>query len=170
MAFQSIWYFTNLPENVVDLIEKDVFDNVDSEDSKNVCVSPQHWVSGFLWHYIQRANRENFLYNLTGIDEVQYVTQSMGHYDRWHVDDVRHGGEDKPDLTRKVSCILQLSDVDDYEGGNVEVMSDAEKRYFVPRSRGVVVMFDARSEYRILKVRKGTRKSLITHGVGPSWK
>ena len=34
-----------------------------------------HWVGGFLWHYVQRANRENFLYDLRNIDgeSMQYT-------------------------------------------------------------------------------------------------
>ena len=36
MAFQSIWYFTNLPEEVVEIIEKDLSINFDGQmgDSK----------------------------------------------------------------------------------------------------------------------------------------
>ena len=29
MAFQSIWYFTNLPKKVVDIIEEDLSENFD---------------------------------------------------------------------------------------------------------------------------------------------
>ena len=29
MAFQSIWYFTDLPEKIVDIIEEDVAQNFD---------------------------------------------------------------------------------------------------------------------------------------------
>ena len=27
MAFQSVWYFTDLPEDVVDILDKDLYDN-----------------------------------------------------------------------------------------------------------------------------------------------
>jgi hypothetical protein len=29
MAFQSIWYFTDLPEKIIDIIEEDVAQNFD---------------------------------------------------------------------------------------------------------------------------------------------
>ena len=77
MAFQSYWFFTNLPSSVIDIIEKDivnVFDqNVEDSvllggdknnairDSKNAWIPTSHWIGGFLWHYAERANRENFL-------------------------------------------------------------------------------------------------------------
>tara|TARA_B100000073_G_scaffold2301_1_gene1923 strand:+ start:200 stop:406 length:207 start_codon:yes stop_codon:yes gene_type:complete len=36
MAYQSIWYFTDLPEDIVDIIERDVADTFDEQmaDSK----------------------------------------------------------------------------------------------------------------------------------------
>ena len=76
MAFQSVWYFTELPKEIVDIIEKDLSVNFDSQmgdsplmmllnkekrNSKNAWVPTTHWLGGFLWHYITRANRENFI-------------------------------------------------------------------------------------------------------------
>ena len=36
MAFQSIWYYTDLPEDIVDIIERDVSETFDEQmgDSK----------------------------------------------------------------------------------------------------------------------------------------
>ena len=71
MAFQSIWYFTNLPEEVVEIIEKDLSINFDGQmgDSKlhgdalnkekrnsQMPGFQQHIGCGFMWHYIERAN------------------------------------------------------------------------------------------------------------------
>jgi PKHD-type hydroxylase len=84
MAFQSVWYYTDLPKKVIALIEEDLTWKFDSQmkdstlygdalnkskrNSQNAWIPTTHWVGGFLWHYIQRANRENFLYDLTCID------------------------------------------------------------------------------------------------------
>ena len=72
MAYQSIWYFTDIPEDIVNIIEKDVSKNFDEQmgDSKlhgdslnkekeltNAWIPTSHWV-GFLWHYIERKSRE----------------------------------------------------------------------------------------------------------------
>ena len=64
MAYQSIWYFTDLPEKVVDLIAEDLtekFDpqmqdsklhgdalNKDKRDSQNAWVPTTHWVGGLI--------------------------------------------------------------------------------------------------------------------------
>ena len=77
MAYQSIWYFTNLPEDVVEILDKDLYNNFDHQmqdsklhgdalnkdkrNSKNTWISTDHWISGFLWNYVQKANRDNFL-------------------------------------------------------------------------------------------------------------
>jgi len=42
----------------------------------------------FLWHYVQRANRENFLYDLRNIDgeSMQYTRYGEGQFYGWHND------------------------------------------------------------------------------------
>ena len=80
MAMQSVWYYTDLPVDIIEIIERDLtetFDvrmedsrlggdnlNKDKRNSQNAWVPTHHWVGGFMWHYIMRANRENFLYDL----------------------------------------------------------------------------------------------------------
>ena len=104
MAHQFVWYFTDLPEKVVGIIEDDLKDKFDTEmkdsllyrssinkdkrNSQNTWVPTTHWVAGFIWHYVQRANRENFLYDLTHIDgeNMQYTRYGEGQYYGWHND------------------------------------------------------------------------------------
>ena len=206
MAYQSVWYFSDLPEDVVDIIEKDLAENFDSRmaDSKlhgdvlnkdrrntqNAWVPSHHWVGGFLWHYIQRANRENFLYNLRCIDgeSIQYTRYLPGQFYGWHNDaglatqykPVAIGNREQGraqdflnenlELVRKLSFAMQLSDPDDYEGGNVQLLDEMGKSYFVPRKRGTIVLFDSRTMHRVQKVKKGVRKSIVGWTVGPRWK
>ncbi len=206
MALQSVWYYTDLPEDVVDIIEKDVsekFDpqmqdsrlhgdalNKEKRNSQNAWIPTDHWIGGFVWHYIQRANRENFLYDLTCIDgeNMQYTRYSEGMFYDWHNDaglstqykpvsvGNHHEGRgqdylnEKLEMVRKLSFVLQLSDPDDYEGGNTQLLDEAGNKYFAPRKRGAIILFDSRTQHRVLKVTKGTRKSLVGWTVGPRWK
>ena len=206
MAYQSVWYFTDLPASVVDLIEQDLtekFDdkmedsrlggdilNKDKRDSKNAWVPTNHWLGGFMWHYIERANRENFLYDLRCIDgeSMQYTQYDEGQYYGWH-NDAGLSNQYKPisvgnrqeglaqdflnentELVRKLSFVLQLSEPSDYEGGNLQLLDEAGKTYFAPRKRGTVILFDSRTQHRVLKVTKGQRKSIVGWTVGPRWK
>jgi len=74
------------------------------------------------------------------------------------------------ELVSKFSFSLQLCGPDDYEGGNVQLMDEGGKSYFAPRKRGCIVFFDSRTQHRVLKVTKGTRKSIVGWVVGPRWK
>ena len=206
MAYQSIWYYTNLPEKVVDIIEEDLtehFDpgmadsrlhgdalNKDKRDSQNAWIPTNHWVAGFLWHYIMRANRENFLYDLRNIDNesLQYTRYGEGQFYGWH-NDAGLSTQYKPvsagnrcdgltqdfvneniELVRKLSFALQLSDPDDYEGGNVQFIDESGDSYFAPRKRGTMILFDSRTQHRVLPVKTGVRKSIVGWTVGPRWK
>ena len=206
MAYQSIWYFTDLPEDVVEIVEKDLTEKFDDQmgdsrlmgdalnkekrNSQNAWVPSQHWLGGFLWHYIERANRENFLYNLRCIDgeSMQYTRYGVGQFYGWH-NDAGLAGQYKPvsfgnrsegiaqdylnenvEMVRKLSFVLQLSDPDSYEGGNLQLLDEAGKSYFAPRKRGTVVLFDSRTMHRVTKVKSGLRKSIVGWTVGPRWK
>ena len=206
MAFQSVWYYSDIPEKVVDLIEEDLslkFDeqmgdsrlmgdalNKDKRNSQNAWVPSNHWLGGFMWHYISRANRENFLYDLRCIDgeSMQYTQYGVGQFYSWH-NDAGIAGAYKPatvgnrtdglaqdfvneniELVRKLSFVLQLSDPDDYEGGNLQLLDESGATYFAPRKRGTVILFDSRTQHRVLPVKSGLRKSIVGWTVGPRWK
>lgn len=211
MAFQSIWYWTDLNAKIIDTIEEELKLNLDNEledsrvgegdfgtvdrdkrNARNAWIPTSHWIGGFLWHYVQRANRENFLYDLTNIDgeSLQYTVYGEGQYYGWHNDaglsshykpisggNRGHGGDILQDFVnencekvRKLSFSLLLSDPDNYEGGNLQILDEAGRSYFAPRQRGAIVLFDSRSQHRVQKVTKGVRKSIVGWVVGPRWK
>ena len=164
--------------------------NKEMRNSQNAWIPTTHWIGGFLWHYIQRANRENFLYDLRNIDgeSIQYTRYDVGQYYKWH-NDAGIAGSYKPvssgnhnqglaqdfvneniELVRKLSFVVQLSDPDDYEGGNLQLLDEGGKPYIAPRRRGTVILFDSRTQHRVQKVTKGVRKSLVGWTVGPRWK
>jgi predicted 2-oxoglutarate/Fe(II)-dependent dioxygenase YbiX len=206
MAFQSQWYFTDLPKEVVDILEKDLsityedqmIDsrlygnslNKEKRNSKNAWVPTTHWSAGFVWNYIERANRENFLYDLRNIDgeSMQFTRYSPGEFYSWHNDagipnyykPVSNGNRSQEiaqdfinencELIRKLSFVVQLSDPEDYTGGNLQLLSEDDVPYFAPRKRGTVIVFDSRTKHRVLKVKSGIRKSLVGWVCGPRWK
>jgi PKHD-type hydroxylase len=211
LAYQSIWYFTDIPNKIIETIEEDlsqVFDNhledsrvgqgnygtvdKDKRNARNAWIPTTHWVAGYLWHYVQRANRENFQYDLTNIDgeSLQYTVYGEGQYYGWHNDagidsfykPMRVGNRGNNDeilsdfvnenceKVRKLSFSLLLSDPDTYEGGNLQIMNEAGKSYYAPRQRGVIVLFDSRAQHRVKKVTQGVRKSIVGWVVGPRWR
>ena len=136
------------------------------------------------WFFVAimlKGQIENFLYDLKCIDgESLHITRYQeGEFYNWHNDaglatqfKPTGVGNDKDKLTqdyvpqmtehvRKLSFSLQLSDPDDYEGGNVVLLDEAGRRYVAPRQRGTIVLFDSRTQHRVCKVRKGVRKSIV---------
>ena len=210
MALQNVWYYTDLPDKIIDIIEEDLTKNFDphmresrlhgdsvnknKRNSYNAWIPTNYWVAGFLWHYVQRANRENFLFDLSCIDNesLQYTRYGEGQFYGWHNDAGfstqykpnivgRQGsdGEMKEDFlnkntehVRKLSFTIQLSDPDDYEGGNVILLDEggSTKKFVAPRKKGTIILFDSRTPHCVNKVKKGVRKSIVGWVVGPRWR
>ena len=211
MALQSVWFFTGLPSDVINSLEKDLeshFDNdmgdsklindvldKDIRKSKNTWIPTTHWITGWLWHYVQTANRNYFLYDISFIESesMQFARYGVGEYYHWHSDTsipvqykpqiqisasdsttddnyLRERTAIKNELVRKISFSLQLSDPDDYEGGNIQFIDESNKNYIAPRQKGSLIIFDSRTKHRVCKVRSGVRKSIVGWVVGPRWK
>ena len=205
MAFQTVWYFSDLSPRIIDIIEEDLSEydsdkkkstiagnvvNQTIRRSENAWIPTNHWVGGFLWHYIMKANRENFLYDLTAIDDeqIQYTIYEEGSYYNWHIDagissafrpeqTVGSSTNKSADIStvqgeyqRKLSFVVQLSDPSEYRGGELQLMGDAGDTYFAPKVKGTVILFDSRTPHRVRKIKSGSRRSLVGWVVGPRWK
>ena len=46
----------------------------------------------------------------------------------------------------------------------------AGERYFAPKQKGTLIVFDSRTKHRVRTVKSGLRKSLVGWVVGPRWK
>ena len=192
MANTCCWYETRIPESLMKIIIDDL-DKVDENIFIKSEVNPQnskikdnvrksqhcwipstHWIGGFLWHFIKMANKDNFLYDISDIenDLIQYTQYNKGDFYKWHTDmDICDINE--PDqLVRKLSFTLQLTNEDEYTGGNLEFadFDDSTNRFTAPKSRGTVIVFDSRIPHRVTPVKSGIRKSLVGWVVGKRWR
>ena len=89
-------------------------------------------------------------------ESIQYTEyfNNGGHYD-WH-QDIGPG-----ELSiRKVSVTIQLSDSDEYEGGDLEFLRGATPEQ-APRGKGVAVLFPSYLLHRVTPLTGGTRRSLV---------
>ena len=205
MASSVCWQFTELPSDIIDILENDIkkFDSSIEEsklkgdrsnslirNSQNAWIPTSHWIGGYLWYYVSKINRDNFLYDIIDIDSqtLQYTHYQEGQYYTWHLDtalDTYHkpqqnfrSGENRAkeemiqagEYVRKLSFTLQLSDPTDYRGGEVEFLDSEGQRFLAPKQRGTMIVFDARTRHRVRKVKEGLRKSIVGWVVGPRWK
>jgi PKHD-type hydroxylase len=89
------------------------------------------------------------------IQYTEYHSSDIGKYD-WHVDINRTS-------SRKLSLVIQLSDPNEYEGGELQIKdyTHKEKISSIPKQQGLVTIFPSYMWHRVTPITKGTRKSLV---------
>jgi PKHD-type hydroxylase len=152
-------------DNLQNLYEYESGTVVGGDDIKDVRKSKVKWIhhdenSSWLYDRIQtmvlEANQV-FQFHLNSIiDSIQYTEyyDNGGHYG-WHMDIGPH-----PINHRKISITIQLSNPNEYEGGNLELWT-GQGQILAPRSQGCAVLFPSFMQHRITPVTKGVRKSLV---------
>tara|TARA_Y100000004_G_C8901980_1_gene406820 strand:- start:576 stop:1199 length:624 start_codon:yes stop_codon:yes gene_type:complete len=148
-----------------------------------------YWAAGMCAHYVNVANRTCYNYDLNDLwsdGQIQYSLYDKNAHYTWHFDEGRtallesnnrNGLAKERDQLRKLSFSLQLSDPDDYEGGELELayLTDSfeqedklnEDRIVVPKEIGTMVVFPSTALHRVRPVTKGTRRSLVGWAMGP---
>jgi PKHD-type hydroxylase len=113
------------------------------------------------------ANVTTYNYDIEEMEEVKLLKYTSGGKYKWHTD---CGA--KEISTRKLSVIVQLSDEDSYEGGDLEfgiTNETGESNYTARRTRGSIIIFPAFLSHRITPITHGIRYSLITWMNGDTW-
>lgn len=136
-------------------------------DDANNSIHRTHWLYDRLMNYIEIANREMWGFELYGLtDSIQYTEydgSEEGFYD-WHID----VGRDELSL-RKISLVVQLSEPDEYEGGDLQIKTGSG--ISTPtKVRGSVILFPSYLLHKVTPVTSGLRKSLVLWAGGSSLK
>lgn len=118
-----------------------------------------------LEHMCLKANFNNFGLDTRGCMEAQFTEYhgcDEGHYD-WHKDDNPYS---KTPWDRRLSCVVQLSRAQDYEGGKLEV-DGTTINHELFSEQGDVIFFRSDAKHKVSPVTSGIRFSLVTWFVGP---
>ena len=100
--------------------------------------------------------------SLEAIQYTEYYASENGHYD-WHQD---IGAGELPSK-RKISITIQLSDADEYDGGDLLICTgssgtgELDNNLVMPRGKGVGVLFPSYMMHRVTPVTRGVRRSLV---------
>ena len=120
------------------------------------------WIFRKLHACIDQVNREAYGFELQGFFEGIQISQYDvdDHYD-WHID---IGGGVLSQ--RKLSIVIQLSDPDDYAGGELEFFAGG------PASirQGTLILFPSYLMHRVKPITEGTRHSLVAWISGDPYK
>lgn len=124
-----------------------------------------------LWNVARTANNEWFDFNISDITYLQlaeYDESYGGEYKKHH--DVFWMNND-PKLHRKLTCVIQLTDPSEYDGGDF-TLYDVDEYPSVDeiRERGTVIVIPSFVNHAALPITRGTRYSLAAWFDGPKWK
>jgi len=125
------------------------------------------------WAYLRIRNtvmaiNDRWLgFNLDGeMETLQYLEYGVGNFYNWHIDNA----SDRV-ATRKLTCVIQLSDPGDYKGGRLELDShthlpDGAFVNHAPKYRGTATIFPSHVRHVARPVWMGNRKAVVAwfHG------
>ena len=114
-----------------------------------------------------QANGNHFGYEDMQITEIAQFTEypKGGFYD-WHMDAEISGKNEPP--VRKISMTLLLSNQSEFEGGDLEFMTEGHKP--LQLIQGQAIYFCSMIRHRVAKVKRGIRRSLVMWFGGPPFK
>jgi PKHD-type hydroxylase len=181
---QYYWFKTGLSKEDVDKVialaselpEAERATTIGSEDGGSTRSSMIKWIptDNPTWDWLYErmmdmsveANNTLWRFDLrTALESIQYTeyyASEKGHYD-WHQDI----GPGKLPSKRKVSITIQLSEGEEYEGGELQLCTGSngsgqlDNFNTCPRGKGVAVLFPSYMMHRVSPVTKGVRKSLV---------
>lgn len=133
-----------------------------SDDAENF------WIFEKIVKAIEQTNNEFFNYDLQEMESLQftvYDSEEKGFYGK-HIDtdhNPTRGG------IRKLSLSIQLSDPQDYEGGDL-LLYFGENSTKLSKSQGSGTFFPSYTLHEVTPVTKGIRYSLVAWVTGPKFK
>jgi len=134
------------------------------------------WLKRPQWDYVanemeslvKTANNSAFGFDLNFLKEIQfteYDSTDKGHYD-WHEDVFWKGNTSHH---RKLSIVIQLTDPDEYEGGELELEHEPPEQMAL-RQQGTVIVFPSFHPHRVTNITKGIRHSIVGWYEGPKFR
>ena len=132
-----------------------------------------------LWFYnkmntlIGYYNDNNFGFDLTGYDYMQYAEYTESCHQNYHMDmnfslDLNYIS----DTLRKLSVVLMLSEPGvDFTGGEFLLnLSHESRAENIPLRKGSVVLFPSFIIHKVAPVTSGLRKTIVVWTIGPKFK
>lgn len=144
-------------EHVSDYRKSEICWIGDNEDTR--------WIFEKMANLCKIANKNMWNFDIWGYqDGFQYTVYygDGGHYD-WHADL-------GPGISnRKISCVLQLSDPEEYDGGDLQ-MNPGGNIITVPKGLGTLCFFPSFLLHRVTPLNSGVRKSLVNWFCGANFR
>ena len=147
------------------------------------------WLYQRVENMIINANEEaGWGWTIHSMEKLQFVRYNLNEHYSWHVDgssDIFDVYADPNNLNyfgkiRKISVSVNLSDPNDYDGGELLFVDNTVKdgvslddMIYSPKEfkgKGSSVVFPSFAHHKVTPVTRGTRYSLVAWILGPPWK
>ncbi len=114
-----------------------------------------NWIFERITSKVIEAN-SYYAFDFSGFFEpLQLAAYTIDDHFDWHLDFGIGAASN-----RKLSIVIQLSDPDDYEGGDLEFRIN-NTTVKAPRDKGTAIIFPSFIMHRVTKITKGTRYSMV---------
>lgn len=121
-----------------------------------IAPSGNEWVYDKLSAACIQANTNRYKFEITGFQtELQLASYGPQQFFEWHMD---FGTGNVSN--RKLSISVQLSDPDEYEGGELQFMIN-QNIFTATKEKGTAIIFPSFGLHRVTPVTKGVRKSIV---------
>lgn len=126
----------------------------------------EKWIYNEIQPFVQQANIDagwNFEWDFT--EPAQFTRYKLNQYYNWHFD--QDAQPDSNGKIRKLSCTVQLSHPDEYEGGDLQF--ETPYGQFTAneiKPKGSICVFPSYVTHRVTPVTSGVRQSLVMWNLG----
>ena len=128
-----------------------------------------NWLFKKIINKINEVNSKNFDLQLKFVEDLQfseYTAEKRGFYSKHQDRGLKKSLENYVDI-RKLSFSIQLTDENEYEGGELIFHIDKKEKK-APKSKGTIVFFESEIIHQVTPVTKGVRHSLVSWVQGPN--
>jgi len=124
------------------------------------------WVYATLTDAIKKVNNEYFQFDLTHLTALQFTVYDGKNNSNYQ----KHMDLGRPFPNRKLSFSIQLSDDNEYTGGDLRFHYIKTQPEIAPRTRGKIIFFPTWTVHDVTPVTQGIRYSLVGWVNGPNFK
>jgi PKHD-type hydroxylase len=128
-----------------------------------------NWLYKKIINQIHKVNQENFDMILKFVENLQfseYTENQQGFYSKHDDCGNKNRLENFVDI-RKLSFSIQLTDENEYEGGDLILYVDG-REVKAPKSKGTIIFFESDILHQVKPVKKGIRHALVSWVQGPN--
>ena len=173
MIFNIKNYIKNSNDRLQDaMIGKDDDSTVDKSIRNCLIfdVDRAYWLTSLLTSYINEVNNHVFNFDLTTWhSDLQYIFyDGKGSGYKWHSD---NQSDENETGVRKLSLVLSLSDPNEYEGGEFQIMlnGNSDMQTF-KMELGECIVFPSISLHRVRPLKSGKRSVIVGWYAGPEFR